>query len=90
MKKYARLAGIEGVTPRTFRYSVATRLARDPQVDMVTAATFLGYSRLDATARHSRPDEDDPAQATERVQGTFLAVRVCQVLHDPAARRGRG
>lgn|GEM_PF-1194753 len=45
VKKYARLAEVTGVTPHTFRHSVATRLARDPQVDMVTAATFLGHSR---------------------------------------------
>ena len=63
MKKYARLAEVEGVTPHTFRHSVATRLVRDPQVDMVTAATFLGHSRLDTTARYSRPSEDDLARA---------------------------
>lgn len=70
VKKYARLAGVEGVTPHTFRHSVATRLVRDPEVDMVTAATFLGHSRLDTTARYSRPSEDDLARAAERVRGT--------------------
>lgn len=69
VKKYARLAEVEGVTPHIFRHSVATRLVRDPQVDMVTAATFLGHSRLDTTARYSRPSEDDLARAAERVQG---------------------
>jgi len=69
VKKYARLAEVEGVTPHTFRHSVATRLVRDPQVDMVTAATFLGHSRLDTTARYSRPSEDDLARAAERVSG---------------------
>jgi integrase/recombinase XerC len=67
VKKYARLAEVEGVTPHTFRHSVATRLVRDPQVDMVTAATFLGHSRLETTARYSRPSEDDLARAAERV-----------------------
>jgi len=67
VKKYARLAEVEGVTPHTFRHSVATRLVRDPQVDMVTAATFLGHSRLDTTARYSQPSEDDLARAAERV-----------------------
>jgi len=70
VKKYARLAEVEGVTPHTFRHSVATRLVRDPEVDMVTAATFLGHSRLDTTARYSRPSEDDLARAAERVQMT--------------------
>jgi len=68
VKKYARLAEVEGVTPHTFRHSVATRLVRDPEVDMVTAATFLGHSRLDTTARYARPSEDDLARAAERVQ----------------------
>jgi len=67
VKKYARLAEVEGVTPHTFRHSVATRLVRDPEVDMVTAATFLGHSRLDTTARYSLPSEDDLARAAERV-----------------------
>lgn len=70
VKKYARLAEVEGVTPHTFRHSVATRLVRDPMVDIVTAATFLGHSRLDTTARYSRPSEDDLTRAAERVQGT--------------------
>lgn len=65
VKKYARLAEVEGVTPHTFRHSVATRLVRDPQVDMVTAATFLGHSRLNTTARYSQPSEDDLARAAE-------------------------
>ena len=67
VKKYARLAEVDGVTPHTFRHSVATRLVRDPEVDMVTAATFLGHSRLDTTARYSLPSEDDLARAAERV-----------------------
>jgi integrase/recombinase XerC len=70
VKKYARLAEVDGVTPHTFRHSVATRLVRDPQVDIVTAATFLGHSRLDTTARYSQPSEDDLARAAERVRGT--------------------
>ena len=57
------------MTPDTFRHSVATRLVRDPQVDIVTAATFLGHSRLDTTARYAQPGEDDLARAAERVQG---------------------
>jgi len=32
VKKYARLAEVEGVTPHTFRHSVATRLVRDPHL----------------------------------------------------------
>jgi len=65
VKKYARPAGVEGVTPHTFRHTVATRLVRDPGVDLVTAATFLGHARLDTTARYSRPSEEDLEGAAE-------------------------
>jgi len=68
VKKYAAAAGVEHVSPHTFRHTVATRLVRDPQVDLVTAATYLGHSRLDTTARYSQPSEDDLAAAAERLQ----------------------
>ncbi len=68
VKKYARLAEVAAVTPHTFRHSVATRLLRDSQVDLVTAATFLGHSRLDTTARYSPPNESDLMRAANRIQ----------------------
>ena len=67
VKKYAKAAGIENVSPHTFRHTVATRLVRDPAVDLVTVATYLGHSRLDTTARYSRPSEEDLATAAERL-----------------------
>lgn len=68
VKKYARLAEIERVTPHTFRHTVATRLVRDPETDLVTAATFLGHSRLDTTARYSQPSEEELTYAAERMR----------------------
>ncbi|MBU0493603.1 MAG: tyrosine-type recombinase/integrase [Chloroflexi bacterium] len=68
VKKYARLAEVENVKPHSFRHTVATRLVRDPEVDLVTAATFLGHSRLDTTARYSQPSEEDLAEAAERLE----------------------
>ena len=67
VKKYTRLAGVEDVTPHTFRHTVATQLVRDPEVDLVTAATFLGHSRLDTTAQYSRPGEEDLAKEAEKI-----------------------
>jgi hypothetical protein len=43
-------------------------LVRDPETDLVTAATFLGHSRLDTTARYSQPSEEDLTRAAERVR----------------------
>jgi site-specific recombinase XerD len=67
VKKYAALADVEGVTPHTFRHTVATQLVRDPEVDLVTAATFLGHSRLDTTARYSQPSEEDLEKAANQL-----------------------
>jgi site-specific recombinase XerD len=67
VKKYAALAEVEGVTPHTFRHTVATQLVRDPEVDMVTAATFLGHSRLDTTARYSQPSAEDLEKAAKKL-----------------------
>lgn len=76
VKKYARLAEIEGVTPHTIRHTVATRLVRDPETDLVTAATFLGHSRLDTTARYSQPSEEDLTYAAERMRGGVMGSAV--------------
>ncbi|MBN1815230.1 MAG: tyrosine-type recombinase/integrase [Anaerolineae bacterium] len=67
VKKYAALAEVECVTPHTFRHTVATQLVRDPEVDLVTAATFLGHSRLDTTARYSQPSAEDLGKAAKRL-----------------------
>jgi integrase/recombinase XerC len=67
VKKYAKLAGVEDVSPHSFRHTVATRLVRDPEVDLVTAATYMGHSRLDTTMRYSRPSEEDLEAASERL-----------------------
>jgi site-specific recombinase XerD len=67
VKKYAALAEVEGVTPHTFRHTVATQLVRDPEVDLVTAATFLGHSRLDTTARYSQPSAEALEKAAKRL-----------------------
>ena len=69
VKKYAREVGLDDVSPHTFRHSVATWLVRNPTVDLVTVATYLGHSRLDTTARYSQPTEDDLAAAADELAG---------------------
>ena len=69
VKKYARAVGLDDVSPHTFRHSVATWLVRNPAVDMVTVATYLGHSRLDTTARYSQPSEDDLSAAADELAG---------------------
>lgn len=67
IKKYAKRAGLVHVSPHSLRHTVATRLVRDPETDMVTAASVLGHSQLDTTARYSQPDEDDLRRAVDRI-----------------------
>jgi len=50
-----------------FRYAVATQLVRDSETDLVLAAAYLGYSRLDTTARYSQPSEEELAEVAERL-----------------------
>lgn len=68
VKKYARRAGMKGVSPHTLRRTVAARLIGDPQVDLATASAFLGNSRLDIPTGGSRPAEEDLARAAERLE----------------------
>ena len=67
VKKYAAEAGVEHVTPHSFRHTVAMRLVRNPNVDLVTAAAFLGHSRLDTTARYSQPNAEDLERAAREL-----------------------
>jgi integrase/recombinase XerD len=52
VKKYARLAGLSNISPRTFRNAIACRLVNDPQVGLVNAARQLGHRQLDKLARY--------------------------------------
>jgi integrase len=67
VKKYAAEAGVKHVTPHSFRHTVATRLVRNPNVDLMTAAAFLGHSRLDTTARYSQPNAEDLERAAREL-----------------------
>lgn len=63
VKKYAKLVNVKDVSPHRFRHTVATTLVRDPEVDLVTAATYLGHARLDT----SRPSEGDLEKAGDKL-----------------------
>ena len=55
VKKYASDAGMEHISPRSFRNAITARLVRDPAIGLVAAAAFLGQNRLDVLARHVQP-----------------------------------
>jgi integrase/recombinase XerC len=59
--------GVKNVTPHSYRHTVTTQLARNPAVDIVTAAAFMGHSRIDTTARYAKLSDDDLARAAEQI-----------------------
>lgn len=52
VKKYARLAGLNNISPRTFRNAIAHRLVNDPQIGLVKAARQLGHRQLDSLTHY--------------------------------------
>jgi len=67
--KYARLAGLENVTPHVLRHSFAKQVL-DSGTDLVAVARLLGHERLDTTARYTQPTERDLEKAVERLETT--------------------
>jgi len=65
--KYARLAGLENVTPHVLRHSFAKQVL-DSGTDLVAVARLLGHERLDSTARYTQPSERDLEKAVERLE----------------------
>ena len=64
--KYARLAGLEGVTPHTLRHSFAKHTL-DAGANLVAVAALLGHQRLETTAIYTTPSQRDLEQAVERL-----------------------
>jgi site-specific recombinase XerD len=67
--KYARLAGLDGVSPHTLRHSFARALleAGTPLTDV---ADLLGHSSLDTTRIYTKASETDLAAAVARLENT--------------------
>ncbi len=65
--KYARMAGLEGVTPHVLRHSFA-KAALDSGTDLVAVATLLGHQRIETTAIYTKPSPRDLEKAVERLE----------------------
>jgi site-specific recombinase XerD len=67
VKKYARRAGLDGVTPHTLRHTFGKSLI-DAGIDIGTVATLMGHERLDTTALYTQPGARDLEQAVARLE----------------------
>jgi len=67
VKKYARRAGLEGVSPHTLRHTFG-KSALDAGVDLVTVAALMGHDSVETTAIYTHPSARDLEQAVERLQ----------------------
>jgi integrase/recombinase XerD len=65
--KYARLAGLEDVTPHTFRHSFGKH-ALDAGADLVSVAALLGHQRLETTAIYTTPSQRDLERVVEKLE----------------------
>ncbi len=65
--KYARLAGLEGVTPHTLRHSFGKH-ALDAGADLVSVAALLGHQRLETTAIYTTPSQRDLERVVEKLE----------------------
>ena len=64
--KYARLAGLEDVSPHTLRHTFG-KLALDAGETLVTVANLMGHSRLDTTAIYTQPSRRDLEKAVGKL-----------------------
>ncbi len=63
---FARLAGLEKVTPHMLRHTFAKNLV-DQGVSLDQVATLLGHRSLTTTARYTQPSQQDLARAVEKL-----------------------
>lgn len=65
--KYARLAGLEDVTPHTLRHSFGKH-ALDAGADLVSVSALLGHQRLETTAIYTTPSQRDLERVVEKLE----------------------
>lgn len=66
LNKYARIAGLENVTPHVLRHTFAKNLV-DMGESLDRVAALLGHANLNTTARYTRPTLGDLEKAVQRV-----------------------
>lgn len=64
--RYARLAGLEGVTPHALRHTFCKMLV-DAGESLDRVAALAGHANLNTTARYTRPSLQDLERAVDRI-----------------------
>lgn len=67
VRKYARRAGLTGVTPHILRHSFAKHVL-DAGEDLATVSRLLGHERLETTAIYTQPTARDLEDAVRRLE----------------------
>src|SRR3954463_2604860 len=65
--KYARLAGLDDVTPHILRHSFGKH-ALDAGADLVSVSALLGHQRLETTAIYTTPSRRDLEKVVEKLE----------------------
>lgn len=68
VKKYARIAGIDEISPHTFRHTFATRYLTEHPGDLRTLATILGHASLDTVMVYTEPTTEELARRMEEAE----------------------
>ena len=67
VKKYARRAGLDDVSPHTLRHTFGKQ-ALDAGVDLVTVAALMGHDSVETTAIYTQPSERDLERAVAQLE----------------------
>lgn len=70
LEKYARWAGIEGLTPHVLRHTFATRYLEANPGDLRGLAALLGHASLNTVMVYTEPTEEDLLKRMERMGTT--------------------
>jgi site-specific recombinase XerD len=67
VRKYARRANLQGVTPHVLRHTFAKQVL-DAGADLTTVSRLLGHERLETTAIYTQPTACDLEDAVRRLE----------------------
>ncbi len=71
VRKFARFADIDNVTPHTLRHTFGRSLI-DKGIDLPTVQKLMGHKRIDSTIIYTQPSQDDLAQAVATLEAEEL------------------